>query len=133
MSTSTVLSSAATTICHSSPVMRLKWSMSATPGGTKKKPRLATRKSAIPLTHSKRMSLIFNSKVSRSIPIMLDGTVMPVSHTTNSPTARQPKSMAHCLIIFPTLKNGRKGNTFTKDHKKKGQDLRPTLNVFTTE
>lgn len=31
---------------------------------------------------------------------MLDGIVIPVSHTINSPTARHPMMIANCLNIF---------------------------------
>ena len=44
--------------------------------------------------------LRFNRNVSNNIPRMLDGIVIPVSHTINSPTARHPMMIANCLNIF---------------------------------
>ena len=73
--------------------------MSATPGGTKKKPRLAIRKSVSPLTHSNLTIRNCNRSVSSSIPMILAGNFSPVTITTSSPNARHPKSIKHCLTI----------------------------------
>lgn len=47
------------------------------------------------------MMPVFSSRVSSSIPIILDGMGALVSQMINSPTARQPMMIASCLnIIF---------------------------------
>lgn len=85
-------------------LIRSKCSISATPGGTKKKPRLAIRKSVRPLTHSSFITFTFSSSVSSSIPMMLEGTFIPVSIVISSPAAIHPKRMKHCLTIIYTMK-----------------------------
>ena len=37
----------------------------------------------------------FKKRVSSSIPMMLEGSLIPVKNTINSPKARHPKRMAH--------------------------------------
>ena len=64
-------------------------------GGIKKNPRFLTRKFAIPSTHLRRIHLSCRHAVSSSIPMMLDGSLMPVSHTISSPIARKPKMIPH--------------------------------------
>ena len=88
----------------SSALIRSKCSISATPGGTKKKPRLAIRKSVRPLTHSSFITFTFSSSVSSSIPMMLEGSFTPVSIVISSPAAIHPKRMKHCLTIIYTMK-----------------------------
>ena len=72
-----------------------KHRMSPTPAGTKKKPRLWTRKSAIFSTCDRRTMPSFSPRVSSSIPIMLDGTGTPVSMTTSSPSERKANNTPH--------------------------------------
>ena len=61
----------------------------------KENPRFLTRKFAIPSTHLRRIHLSCRHAVSSSIPMMLDGNLMPVSHTISSPIARKPKMIPH--------------------------------------
>lgn len=100
VSTSTVDTTDATTMGHNCALTRSKCTMMATPGGTKKKPMLAMRKSVRPFTHSSLTTFSLSSSVSKSMPIMLDGSCTWARLTTNSPKARQPKIMASCLIII---------------------------------
>ena len=72
----------------------------ATPGGTKKNPRLVTRKSEMLRTHSRRITFSLSKSVSSNMPRMLDGSGMCVSVIISSPKARQPNKMASCLIII---------------------------------
>ena len=74
--------------------------MSATPGGTKKKPRLAMRKSVRPRTHSSLMTFSFNKSVRISMPMILAGSFTPVNLTISSPKVRQPNRIKHCLTII---------------------------------
>lgn len=51
-------------------------------------------------THSSRTMRSLSAAARSSIPMMLDGTGMPVSHTANSPAARKMKRMPHCRMMF---------------------------------
>ena len=65
--------------------------MRATPGGMKKNPRLATKKSDIPCTQCSFIQPNFKKRVSSSMPMMLDGSLIPVKNTINSPKGKHPK------------------------------------------
>ena len=77
-STSAVLTMVAITIGQNSAAITSKYNMSATPGGTKKNPKLATRKSDNPCTQCSLIQPNFKKRVSSSIPIMLEGSLIPV-------------------------------------------------------
>ena len=98
--TSTVLTSVAMVMGQKSRAMVSKLSMSATPGGTKKKPRLLKRKSEIAFTHSSFTHPISRKAASNSIPTMLPGRLKPVTATSSSPSAMQPKRIVHCLTMM---------------------------------
>lgn len=73
--------------------------MIAIPGGTKKKPRLEMRKVERWLTQPNWTHFILKKKVRRSMPMMLEGSFMPVVHAMSSPKAKQPKMIKNCLAI----------------------------------
>ena len=75
-STSIVLSAVANTIGPISALIISKYSIRATPGGTKKNPMFFTRKLDIVSTHSNLITFTFSKKVRSNIPRMLDGIVM---------------------------------------------------------
>ena len=98
--TSTVLTRVAMVIGQKSRAMVSKLSMSATPGGTKKKPRLLSRKSEIFFTHSSFTHPISRKAASNSMPTILPGRLRPVTATSNSPRAMQPNRIVHCLTMM---------------------------------
>ena len=94
-----VLNMVAIAMGRSSFWMTSRQSMMATPGGTKKKPRFASRNWDSFSTHSSLTILVLRKNVSSNIPMMLDGSLMPVAQTTTSPSARHPKITKNCLAI----------------------------------
>ena len=54
-------------------------------------------------TQKTRTIFILSAAVSSSIPMMLDGIGIPVSHTINSPNAKKENSTAHCSIIISDM------------------------------
>ena len=76
--TNTVLTKVAMTIGQNSAAIMSKYNISATPEGTKKKPRLATKKSDNPCTQCSFIQPNCKNNVSKSMPIILDGSLIPV-------------------------------------------------------
>ena len=76
--TNIVLTTVAITIGQNCASITSKYNIRATPGGTKKKPRLATKKSDNPCTHFSLTHFNFKNKVSNNIPMMLEGSFTPV-------------------------------------------------------
>lgn len=74
--------------------------MSAIPGGIKKNPRFATRKLDISWIQWSLIQPRWRNRVKRSIPIILEGSLIPVRNTISSPRAKQPNKMAHWRIIY---------------------------------
>ena len=102
-STSIVLTSADTIIGKNCALIISKYSIMATPGGTKNIGRLLTKKSEMPFTHLSFTHPSFRNSVSNNIPIILDGSFTPLRCTMSSPSARHPKITTHCLIKISTL------------------------------
>lgn len=102
----------AITIGQNSAFIMSKYSITATPGGTKKKPMLDTSASDTFCTHSNLTIPVLSKTVSIIMPIMLDGSGMPVSHIINSPAARHPQIIASCRIIMSRFKFDRKNSIF---------------------
>ena len=78
-----------------------------------------SNKSEKPFTHFTFIQPSFSKSVSNSIPIILEGNLIPVAITINSPIARQPNMMAHCFIINDILvecKSNCKEVFYTKMH-----------------
>lgn len=94
-----MLTTVATVIASQESAIMSKYSISATPGGTKKNPMLETRNRHMGPTSSTLIAFFSRSAVSNNIPRILPGMEMPVSHTMSSPTARHPKMMKHCFTI----------------------------------
>ena len=79
-------------------LIKLKYTMSDTPGGTKKKARFFNKKSDIPFTHLNFIQPNLSKRVSNNMPMMLEGSLIPVMNTMNSPIPRHPNIIKHCLI-----------------------------------
>lgn len=94
---------AATMGSHSSAIMPRQF-IRPTPAGTKKNPRLCTRKLASRSTCRGLIRPARSDAARRSIPIMLDGTGMSVAQTINSPTARKNKMTPNCSIMLKKIK-----------------------------
>ena len=94
-----VLAADATTIGSHCALMTSKYSINDTAAGTKKKPILRIKKLDKPSTCRSFTSFSCSNIVRINIPMMLEGNFTPVSHTINSPSAKHPKIIAHCIII----------------------------------
>ena len=98
MITTVLPTEAATMGSHCSRMMPRQF-MRPTPAGTKKNPRLWTRKAESFSTCSSRTSRTLSDAASRIMPMMLDGTGTSVAQTINSPIERKRKMMPNCKII----------------------------------
>ena len=95
-----VLPKEATIMGQKETLITSRYSIMATPGGTKKKGRFFTRKSDIPFTQCGFTHPSFKNRVNSNNPIMLAGSLIPVKLTIISPIAKHPKIITHCLIII---------------------------------
>lgn len=77
-----------------------KYKIILTQGGIKNNPKLAIKRSEIPLTQCNFIHFKCRKSVKSNMPTMLEGNCIFVRKINSSPRAKQPKITAQYRIIF---------------------------------